>query len=54
VYAVLASGDKVIASGRKASDRLQAQKDAGAARLALDITLPRLDLDATINEALKI
>ncbi len=54
VHAILDRGDKVIASARKASDRLKAQRDAGAAILDLDVTASQSDLDAKVNEAWKI
>lgn len=53
VHAILARGDKVIASARNASERLQSQKDAGAAILDLDVTAPQSVLDTKINDAVK-
>ena len=53
VYAILDRGDKVIATARNASNRLQAQKDAGAAILDLDVTASETELNAKVREALK-
>ena len=56
VHAILARGDKVIASGRNAAERLSHLKSTanGAAILDLDVTIPRPELDSKIEEALKI
>lgn len=54
VHDVLGRGDKVIATARNASSRLQAQKKAGAAILELDVTGTQQTLDDVVNQALKI
>ncbi len=54
VHAIIARGDRVIATARNATERLQHAKDAGAAILDLDITAPRAELDAKIKEAIGI
>ena len=54
VHAILARGDRVIATARNATERLQHAKDAGAAILDLDITAPQAELDAKIKEAIGI
>ena len=50
VRAILARGDKVIASARNIST-LTPLKDAGAAVIQLDVTAPQEVLDAKIKEA---
>ena len=54
VHAIIARGDRVIATTRNATERLQHAKDAGAAILDLDITAPQAELDAKIKEAIGI
>lgn len=54
VHAIIARGDRVIATARNATERLQYAKDAGAAILDLDITAPRAELDAKVKEAIGI
>ena len=54
IPAIIARGDRVIATARNATERLQTAKDAGAAILDLDITAPRAELDAKIKEAIGI
>lgn len=54
VEAILARGDRVIATARNASERLQSATDAGAAVLDLDITAPSAELDAKAKEAIGI
>lgn len=54
VHSILARGDNVIASARRAHERLHHLKDAGAAILDLDMTASQSELDAKIEEALKI
>ena len=54
VHAIIARGDRVIATARNATERLQHAKDAGAAILDLDITAPQAELDAKIKEAIGI
>ena len=53
-YAIIARGDRVIATARNATERLQNAKDASAAILDLDITAPQAELDANIKEAIGI
>ena len=54
VHAIVARGDRVIATARKASERLQHFREVGAALLDLDITASQAELDATMKEALSI
>ena len=54
VHAILARGDRVIATARNAAERLQPAKDNGAAILDLDITAPQAVLDAKVKEAVGI
>ncbi|KAL9609836.1 MAG: hypothetical protein Q9167_005424 [Letrouitia subvulpina] len=54
VHAILARGDKVIATGRHASVRLQHLVVTGAAILDLDVSVESEVLEQTIKEALGI
>lgn len=54
VPAIIARGDRVIATARNATERLQHAKDAGAAILDLDVTASQAELDAKIKEAIGI
>lgn len=54
VHAIIARGDRVIATARNATERLQYAKDAGAAILDLDITASQAELDAKVKEAIGI
>ena len=54
VHAIVARGDRVIATARNATGRLQPAKDIGAAILDLDITAPQAVLDAKVKEAIGI
>ena len=54
IYALIARGDKVIATARNASERLQYAKVAGAAILDLDITASQEELDKKIDQAIAI
>lgn len=54
MHAIIARGDRVIATARNATRRLQYAKDAGAAVLDLDITAPQAELDAKVKEAISI
>lgn len=54
VPAIIARGDRVIATARNATQRLQHAKDAGAAILDLDITATRAEHDAKVQEAIGI
>ena len=54
VHAIVARGDRVIATARNAAERLQPAKDIGAALLDLDITAPQAVLDAKVQEAIAI
>ena len=52
VQSILTRGDKVIASGRKASSRLEHLKAAGAYLLDLDVTASQAELNQKVSEAL--
>ncbi|KAL8947608.1 MAG: hypothetical protein Q9222_006134 [Ikaeria aurantiellina] len=54
VHSVLARGDNVIATGRKADERLAHLKGTGAAILDLDVSAPEKDIFAKAQEALRI
>ncbi|KAL8845688.1 MAG: hypothetical protein Q9221_009158 [Calogaya cf. arnoldii] len=54
VHSILARGDNVIATGRKADQRLAHLKDTGAAILDLDISASEEQIAAKAQEALKI
>ena len=54
VKAIIARGDRVIATARNGPERLQVAKDAGAAILDLDITAPQVEIDAKVKEAIGI
>ena len=54
VHSILARGDKVIATGRNAGTRLAHLNETGAAILELDVTSPQAELDAKIQDAIKI
>lgn len=54
VYAILARGDKVIATERNASSRLQHLASTGAAILDLDVSLGTKQIENTVEEALGI
>ena len=54
MYAILARGDKVIATGRNASSRLQHLASTGAAILDLDVSLETKQIENTVEEALGI
>ena len=54
VHSILARGDRVIATGRQASSRLEHLKNTGAAVLDLDVTASQADLDKKVIEALAI
>jgi NAD(P)-dependent dehydrogenase (short-subunit alcohol dehydrogenase family) len=54
VHAILAHGDRVIATGRNAAEKLSHLKDTSAAILDIDVTAPQAELDAKIAEALAI
>ena len=54
VHAILARGDKVIATGRKSAERLAHLKDSGAAILDLDVTWSQQEIDSTIEKAIEI
>ena len=45
VHAILARGDRVIATGRSAAQKLSHLKDAGAEILDIDVTSPQGELD---------
>ncbi|KAF7937839.1 uncharacterized protein EAE97_007635 [Botrytis byssoidea] len=54
ILSVLARGDRAIATTRGSTDRIKHLKDAGAATMSLDVTDSQAELDAKIQEALKI
>jgi NADP-dependent 3-hydroxy acid dehydrogenase YdfG len=54
VSSILARGDKMIATGRNAEKRLAHLKNTGAAIIDLDVTAAQAELDAKIQDALKI
>ena len=54
VHRILARGDKVIATGRKAAERLAHLKDTGAAILELDVTWPEKELQNAMDKAIGI
>ena len=54
VHSILERGDRVIATSRQASERLQPLKKAGAAILELDVRGTQTQLDAKVREALAI
>lgn len=54
VHSVLARGDRVIATGRKADQRLAHLKGTGAAILELDVSAPEAEIQAKAQQALKI
>ena len=54
VHGILARGDRVIATGRKADQRLAHLKGTGAAILEIDVSAPEVEIQAKAQEALKI
>ena len=54
VHAILQRGDKSLATSRRASERLQAQTDAGAAISDLDITISQNALNKKAHDAVDI
>ncbi|KAL8711244.1 MAG: hypothetical protein Q9220_004389 [cf. Caloplaca sp. 1 TL-2023] len=54
VHSILARGDNVIATGRKADERLAHLKGTGAAILDLDVSAPEKEIFAKAQEALRI
>ncbi|KAL8920038.1 MAG: hypothetical protein Q9208_006493 [Pyrenodesmia sp. 3 TL-2023] len=54
VHGILARGDNVIATGRKADERLAHLRDTGAAILDLDMSASETDIQAKAREALSI
>lgn len=54
VYAILARGDQVIATGRNAAEKLSHLKETSAAILDIDVTAPQEEPDAKMKEALAI
>lgn len=54
VHRILARGDNVIATGRKADQRLAHLKDTGAAILDLDISASEAEIRSKAQEALQI
>ena len=54
VHEILARGDRVIATGRNASERLKHLEGIGAAILDLDVTASQSELDSKVQEAIGI
>lgn len=54
VHGILARGDNVVATGRKADERLAHLRDTGAAILDLDMSASEIDIQAKAREALSI
>ncbi len=54
VHSILARGDNVIATGRKAAERLAHLKDTGATILDLDMSTSEEEINTKAQEALKI
>jgi hypothetical protein len=54
ILSILARGDRAIATTRGSTDRIKHLKDAGAATMSLDVTDSQPELDAKVQEALKI
>jgi NAD(P)-dependent dehydrogenase (short-subunit alcohol dehydrogenase family) len=54
VHEILARGDRVIATGRNASERLKHLEDLGAAILDVDVTASQAELDSKVKEAVEI
>ncbi|KAG0653022.1 putative oxidoreductase [Hyphodiscus hymeniophilus] len=54
VHEILARGDRVIATGRNASERLKHLEGTGAAILEIDVTASQAELDSKVKEALEI
>ncbi|MCJ1432022.1 hypothetical protein MMC27_001378 [Xylographa pallens] len=54
VHTILARGDRVIATARRANECLQHFREAGVPILDLDIAASQAELDAKIREALSI
>lgn len=54
VHTIIARGDKVIASGRNVSSKLQHLKGTGAHILDIDVTASQAVLNEKITEALKV
>ena len=54
MQSIIARGDRVIASGRNASSRLQHLKGTGAHILDLDVTASQAELNERVAEALQV
>jgi NADP-dependent 3-hydroxy acid dehydrogenase YdfG len=54
VHEILARGDRVVATGRNASERLKHLEGIGAAILDLDVTASQPELDSKVQEAIGI
>ena len=52
--AIIDRGDRVIATARGSTQRLQYAKDVGAAVLDLDITASQAELDAKVKEVIGV
>ena len=54
VTEIIARGDRVVATARRAKERLGHLKAAGASVLDLDLTWPQQQIDDTIRQAIDI
>jgi NADP-dependent 3-hydroxy acid dehydrogenase YdfG len=54
VHEILARGDRVIATGRLALERLKHLEGTGAAIMDLDVTASQSELDLKVKEAIDI
>lgn len=54
VHSIIARGDRVIATGRNASSKLQHLSGTGAHVLDLDVTASQAELNEKVSEALKV
>ena len=54
VHAIIARGDRVIATARNSSERLAYAENLGAAILDLDITASQADIDVKVKQAVEI
>ena len=54
VYEIIARGDRVVATARRAKERLQHLEAAGAFILELDVAWPQQRLDDTIQQAIEV
>ena len=54
VYEIIACGDRVVATARRAKERLGKLEAAGAFVLDLDVTWPQQQIDDTIRQAIDV